>query len=102
LGDDRGLMDDGSVVQDATRLDLGATGFSSPIQVSLHAPSIPDHMPESKDPSPGIGSPTQGSRVKPIPKPDRDVVKQPDGKFHCPLDECKEEVRAFSRKCEWK
>lgn len=99
LGDDRGIMgDDEGGAQDATRLDLGAT-FPSPIAVSLHAPSIPDPMSESKEPSPGIGSPP--SRVKPIPKPDRDVVKQADGKFHCPLDDCKEDVRAFSRKCEW-
>ncbi|TWU79215.1 hypothetical protein ED733_008973 [Metarhizium rileyi] len=100
LGDDRSILDDGSGVQDATRLDLSAAGFSSPIQVSLHAPSIPEPSSESKDPSPGIGSPPS-SRIKPIPKPDRDVVKQSDGRFHCPLDECKEEVRAFSRKCEW-
>ncbi|KAK9445338.1 zinc finger domain-containing protein [Metarhizium brunneum] len=100
LGDDRSIMDDGTSVPDATRLDLGATGFSSPIQVSLHAPSIPEPISESKDASPGIGSPPS-SRTKTIPKPDRDVVKQADGKFHCPLEECKEEMRAFSRKCEW-
>lgn len=100
MGDDRGMLhDDPGSVQDTTRLDLGSTGFSSPLQVPMHAPSIGDHMPDSKDPSPGIGSPP---RVKPIPKPERDVSKQSDGKFHCPLDDCKEEVRAFSRKCEWK
>ncbi|KAK2596698.1 hypothetical protein QQS21_006213 [Conoideocrella luteorostrata] len=101
LGDDRGMMgDDGTDVQDAERLDLGATSFSSPIPVSLDAPSIPESVSESKDPSPGVGSPLS-SRIKPIPKPDRDVTKQADGKFHCPLDGCREELRSFSRKCEW-
>ncbi|KAK5992208.1 hypothetical protein PT974_05609 [Cladobotryum mycophilum] len=100
LGDDRGVMDDG-VVQDTAQLDLGVPVFSSPIQVPLHVPSLPDPIPpESKEPSPGAGSPPT-SRVKPIPKPDREVHKKSDGKFHCPLDDCTEEVRAFSRKCEW-
>ncbi|GAO18892.1 hypothetical protein UVI_02046070 [Ustilaginoidea virens] len=94
------MGDDGTGLQDAARLDLGANRFQSPIPVSLHAPSIPEPISESKDASPGVESPPS-SRVKPIPKPDRDVAKQADGKFHCPLDDCKEEVRAFSRKCEW-
>lgn len=105
LGDDRGLMggdDVTSVVQDAARLELAAAAFSSPIPISVHAPSIPtEAVRESKDPSPSAGSPPQ-PRTKAIPKPDRDVSKQADGKFHCPLEECKEEVRAFARKCEWK
>lgn len=104
LGDDRGIMsDDAGAVQDATRLDLGGpTGFSSPMQVPLpDPPSMPDTLPESKDPSPGVGSPSSASRIRPIPKPDRDVAKQSDGKFHCPLSDCREDLRAFSRKCEW-
>ncbi|PNY26840.1 Uncharacterized protein TCAP_03232 [Tolypocladium capitatum] len=103
LADDRGIMsDDAGEVQDTTRLDLGSTGFPSPIQVSLPDPrSIPDGLPERKDPSPGVGSPSLASRIRPIPKPDRDVTKQADGKFHCPLSDCREDLRAFSRKCEW-
>ena len=95
LGDDRGIMSDDASVQDGTRLDLGAA-FPSPIQMS-----VPEPMSDSKDPSPSVSSPPS-SRVKPIPKPDRDVKKQADGKFHCPLGDCKEDQRAFSRKCEWK
>ncbi|POR32412.1 Uncharacterized protein TPAR_07388 [Tolypocladium paradoxum] len=103
LGDDRGIMsDDAGAVQDATRLDLGPTGFSSPIQVPLpDPPSMPNALRGSKDPSPCVGSPSSASRIRPIPKPDRDVAKQADGKFHCPLPDCREDVRAFSRKCEW-
>ncbi|KAG6004957.1 hypothetical protein E4U21_000580 [Claviceps maximensis] len=104
IGDERGILvvvDDGcAVAQDDAPLDLEPK-FPSPIPESLHAPSLPpEPTPESKEPSPGVGSPAS-LRIKTIIKPDRDVVKQADGKFHCPLDECKEEVRTFSRKCEW-
>lgn len=97
LGDDRGMLpEDAVAVQEATQLDLTHASFPSPLESALHL----DPLPEGKDLSPpSAGSPS--SRIKPIPKPDRDVVKQADGKFHCPLDDCKEEVRTFSRKCEW-
>lgn len=101
MGDERELMHDPSDVQDDGRLDLTGAGFSSPIQVSMHAPSMSEPLDDSKDPSPGVGSPPS-SRIKPIPKPSRAVIKSADGKFHCPLDDCKEDIRAFSRKCEWK
>lgn len=41
------------------------------------------------------------SRSKPIPKPDREVTKGEDGKFICTWPGCTEDVRVFSRKCEW-
>lgn len=105
MGDDRGMMpDDSGVVDDGTRLDLSAPGFSSPMQVPVHPPQLtdglPDGLPDSKDVSPSAESPP--SRSKGMPKPEREAMKQADGKFHCPLLDCKEEVRAFSRKCEWK
>ncbi|KFH45031.1 hypothetical protein ACRE_041410 [Hapsidospora chrysogenum ATCC 11550] len=100
MGHDRGMMpDDSGVVDDTTRLDLGVEGFSSPMQAPVQPPQVPDQLPESKDTSPSAESPP--SRAKGMSKPERDVVKQADGKFHCPLADCKEEVRAFSRKCEW-
>lgn len=102
LGDDRVLMgDDSNSVQDGTRLDLSDAVFTSPMQVSLHEPSVSEPLPDSKEVSPSAGSPPS-SRIKPIPKPERDVSKKSDGKFHCPLDDCLEDIRAFSRKCEWK
>lgn len=106
MGDDRGMMADGSgVVEDATRLDLSASGYPSPIQVPIQAPHLPDpisepKISESKDPTPAAESPL--SRSKTMGKPDREAVRQPDGKYYCPLPECQEEVRAFTRKCEWK
>lgn len=106
LHDDRDVMDERSMLHDpsgpdGTRLDLGPTDFSSPLEVAMSAPDMSPALPDSKDPSPGVES-LPSSRIKPIPKPSRAVVKQADGKFHCPLDDCKEDVRTFSRKCEWK
>ncbi|KAL6874218.1 hypothetical protein HDV57DRAFT_519816 [Trichoderma longibrachiatum] len=101
MGDERDMLaDDDAVVPEASTLDLGAPEFSSPLPVELHAPPLPDPIPEPKEHLPtDISSPTL--RLKQIPKPEREVHKKSDGKFHCPLDDCKEEVRAFSRKCEW-
>lgn len=102
MGEDRDILpQDGNDVHDASRLDLSSAGFASPIQVPLGNNSISDQLPDSKEPSPGTDS-SPSSRIKPIPKPNRNVAKQIDGKFHCPLDECKEDMKAFSRKCEWK
>ncbi|KAG6206018.1 hypothetical protein E4U35_002080 [Claviceps purpurea] len=102
IGDERGIMvgDDECTVQDSAPLDLDAK-FPSPIPDALHAPLLPtDPISACKEPSPATGSPAS-MRIKTIAKPDRDVVKQADGKFHCPLEDCKEDVRTFSRKCEW-
>ncbi|EQL03467.1 zinc finger domain-containing protein [Ophiocordyceps sinensis CO18] len=56
---------------------------------------------DSNDLSPDDGSPSSVSRNKLMSKPDRDIMKQKDGKYHCPLPDCREEVNTFSRKCEW-
>jgi hypothetical protein len=102
MGDDRDILQhDDSDVHDASRLDLSAGGFGSPLHVSMQANTLSDPLHDSKEPSPGTES-SPSSRVKPIPKPNRNVDKQVDGKFHCPLEDCKEDVKAFSRKCEWK
>lgn len=104
LGDDRVLLVDEphtTVVDDATQLeDLTVDAFPSPLRVaSLPPPSLPDPASVLKSESPREDSPTL--RPKGMAKPDRDVSKQDDGKFHCPLPDCKEDVQAFSRKCEW-
>jgi hypothetical protein len=49
---------------------------------------------ESDAPSPG--------RSKPIPKPDREVTKDANGRFYCNWPGCTEEVKDFGRKCEWR
>lgn len=99
--DEEALLRDDTTDHDASRLDLDDTRFPSPIHVALEAAQIPDGQPESKDSSPAAGSPLS-TRMKNLPKPDRpQVPKAADGKFHCTVDDCKEEVRAFHRRCEW-
>lgn len=101
LNDDRGLMsEDAATAQEVARLELSHPSFPSPMQATVQISAMPDGIMEDKDLSPAAG-PSTPSRVKPIPKPDREVEKQADGKFHCPLDDCKEDIRIFSRKCEW-
>lgn len=51
------------------------------------------HKEDSEGGSPG--------RSRPIPKPDRQVTKSEDGKFICTWAGCSEDVKSFSRKCEW-
>lgn len=101
LEDESALLQD-DTTQDATRLDLDDASFPSPMQLAVEAQHIPEAQPESKDSSPAAGSPLS-TRMKNLPKPDRpQVPKQADGKFHCTVEDCKEEVRAFHRRCEWK
>lgn len=59
---------------------------------------------ELKDDSPTTSAnpTTPQSRVKPIPKPDRSVHKNLDGKYVCTWPNCSEEIKEFNRKCEWK
>ncbi|ODA80751.1 hypothetical protein RJ55_03710 [Drechmeria coniospora] len=101
LVDERSLIADDTAVDEASRLDLDPTGFSSPIAVPLPAPTESDRFPDSKDDSPAVGSPSSVSRLRAVAKPDREVSKGPDGKYHCTIAECKDEARVFSRKCEW-
>lgn len=49
---------------------------------------------ESDAPSPG--------RSKPVPKPDREVTKDANGRFYCSWAGCTEDVKDFGRKCEWR
>ena len=103
MGDDRDLLSaDATSLADASRLDLDDAGFGSPVHVSLPTPTMHEHHHlGSHEPSPeGPSSPS--GRIKAVLKPNREIAKQADGKFHCPLGDCKEDIRAFSRKCEWK
>lgn len=43
-----------------------------------------------------------GTRSKPIAKPNRMVTKNEDGLYECRWPDCKEEVKTFQRKCEWR
>ncbi|KAL5629294.1 hypothetical protein BROUX41_001901 [Berkeleyomyces rouxiae] len=54
-------------------------------------------MSHSQAPSPGQST----SRIRPITKPEREVHKHGDGKYHCTFADCSDIQRAFNRKCEW-
>lgn len=45
---------------------------------------------------------TTPQRIKAIPKPDREVTRNLEGKFICTWPGCTEEAKEFGRKCEWK
>ncbi|QSZ32805.1 hypothetical protein DSL72_002385 [Monilinia vaccinii-corymbosi] len=57
----------------------------------LELPELPKD--EEEAPSPG--------RSKPVPKPDREVTKDANGRFYCTWAGCTEEIKDFNRKCEW-
>jgi hypothetical protein len=80
---------------DAVVGELAAVAFvdTGEPRLDLSTPSLP------KEDSP---TPTTPQRIKPIPKPDREVTKNVDGKYVCTWPDCAEDVRSFSRKCEWK
>ncbi|KAK0728586.1 hypothetical protein B0T26DRAFT_640177 [Lasiosphaeria miniovina] len=54
--------------------------------------------PLSKEDSPTATTP---QRIKAIPKPDREVTKNIDGKYVCTWPGCSEDMKEFGRKCEW-
>ncbi|ESZ93782.1 hypothetical protein SBOR_5838 [Sclerotinia borealis F-4128] len=64
---------------------------ATPEQHTLELPELPKD--EGEVPSPG--------RSKPVPKPDREVTKDANGRFYCTWPGCTEEVKDFNRKCEW-
>ncbi|SPQ22009.1 90e28286-d78b-413d-863d-ed1944c73796 [Thermothielavioides terrestris] len=70
------------------RLDLSA----GPTTETTTATAAP------KEDSPATTTP---QRVKAIPKPDREVTRNLQGKFVCTWPGCAEEPKEFGRKCEW-
>ncbi len=45
--------------------------------------------------------PESPGRSKPVPKPDRPITKDANGRFVCDWPGCEEPVKDFNRKCEW-
>ena len=68
----------------------GATGETPDSRMEMPM----EQKSESDAPSPG--------RSKPVPKPDREVTKDANGRFYCSWAGCTEEVKDFGRKCEWR
>lgn len=55
----------------------------------MEVPNLASHEPEA---------PSSPGRSKPIPKPDREITKGPNGRFVCAYENCTEDVREFGRK----
>lgn len=72
------------------RLDLPAAAATTTTTVATAV---------SKEASPTATTP---QRIKAIPKPDREVTRNLEGKFICTWPGCTEESKEFGRKCEWK
>ncbi|KAK4211654.1 cell wall transcription factor ACE2 [Rhypophila decipiens] len=64
----------------------------------LEEPRLEDLASPPKEDSPTATTP---QRIKAIPKPDRTVVKNAEGKYVCSWPDCTEETKEFNRKCEW-
>ncbi|KAI8625673.1 hypothetical protein F5Y19DRAFT_479239 [Xylariaceae sp. FL1651] len=75
---------------------LGPSSSPTPSTSSL-APTTPPHLVEKRP----RASKNTLPRMKPIPKPEREVVKSREGKFLCTWPDCKAKVKDFVRKCEW-
>ncbi|KAI0398701.1 hypothetical protein F4802DRAFT_171023 [Xylaria palmicola] len=70
--------------------------------------SLEPTTPPNRHASPvAFGEPKSGAsrstqpRMKPIPKPEREIVKNDEGKFICVWNDCTASVKEFARKCEW-
>lgn len=75
----------------------------TPSTSSLAPTTPPDRHespPTTAETKAGAPKPVQ-RRMSPIPKPQRQVVKNREGKFICTWDNCAAAVKEFSRKCEW-
>ncbi|KAL2129607.1 hypothetical protein VTI74DRAFT_7541 [Chaetomium olivicolor] len=62
------------------------------------APAPTTTTTASKETSPSATTP---QRSKSIPKPDREVTRNLEGKFICTWPGCTEEAKEFTRRCEW-
>ncbi len=70
-----------------------------PAAIPRVTPPAAPPVPSPKEESPVATTP---QRSKPIPKPDREVTRNLDGKLVCTYASCTDEPREFTRKCEWK
>lgn len=52
--------------------------------------------------SPQSATTTHQQRVKAIAKPDRPITKNAEGKFICTYSGCTDDIKEYSRKCEWR
>lgn len=93
---------------DSPALDLGPVGPPNVDPANVPITDTPSPLPVllSEDVADDVDGvtvhATNASRSKPIAKPDRIVTKNVDGLYECRWPGCKEDVKAFQRKCEWR
>ncbi|KAI2639157.1 hypothetical protein GGS26DRAFT_580800 [Hypomontagnella submonticulosa] len=73
----------------------------SPNSPGLTSPNHGPPTPPESLPTPVKADGSRPPRLGPIPKPDHVVTKTRDGKYYCSYAGCTDEVKTFSRKCEW-
>lgn len=90
----------------ANELATSVATFTAPppfaTEARLELPAAPVATvttPASKENSPSATTP---QRLKSVPKPDREVTRNLEGKFICTWPGCTEEAKEFSRRCEWR
>lgn len=107
--DDGARYDDADVV---TELAAAVNGYHDhapePLMVEQEQRMVlVDGLPDMTEPpqmmlkEPESPSSSGMPRMKAIPKPARQATKNLTGKFVCIWPSCNEDVREFSRKCEW-
>ncbi|KAM0333387.1 hypothetical protein ACHAQA_002048 [Verticillium albo-atrum] len=104
LGDERSIMSDALAGEAVMVSEAGEMTLpSAPVLPSLPSLTstipIPDTLPSNDRDDGDQGA--SSLRSKCIPKPDREVQKQADGKFYCTFPGCTEDTQVFGRKCEW-
>jgi hypothetical protein len=69
----------------------------------IHAAQMVSELQSAMEAAPksDSGAPESPGRSKPIPKPDRPVTKDENGRYFCDWPGCTEVIKAFNRKCEW-
>ncbi|KAL2757949.1 hypothetical protein ACRALDRAFT_1068413 [Sodiomyces alcalophilus JCM 7366] len=99
LPDDRSMIqealaNEAAMVTDAAQLSIPNAAALVSLPTNLTNPMPPNDREETE-------TAPQTVRTKHIPKPEREVQKQADGKYYCTFPGCIEEVQVFNRKCEW-
>ncbi len=74
------------VTDEPPRLDLAATAVSI----------------AGKEESPGATMNPMRGGMKGVLKPEREATRNAEGKYICIYPSCGEEIRVFTRRCEWK
>lgn len=103
LPDDRSMIQEALaneaavMVTDAGQLTMPTAAALVSLPSNLTTNSMPHNDRDEPEPVP-----PPPVRTKHIPKPEREVQKQADGKYYCTFPGCVEEVQVFNRKCEWR